>query len=155
MKISSSNPVLRSVVSCTVLAMALTSGPLAWAKDPSQGSKTLASGAALSAASVHRLSAEGKPVEASMVMALAGGVVVAGIIQSAADGVKLSVTSMVDGSKWVLKLSQEAFRAAAVSVGTVIRVSAEASGHVLVVSGKVLAFVPNALGQALLHQSKL
>lgn len=152
---STSSPVLRSLVSCTVLAVSLSTGPLAWAKDASQGSKTLASGAALSAASVQLLSVEGKPVEASMVTALAGGVLVAGIIQSTADGVSLSVTSLVNGSKWVLKLSQEAFRVAAVSVGTVIRVSAEASGHVLVASGKVLAFIPNALGQALLHQSRM
>jgi hypothetical protein len=155
MNIQTITSVLTRCCVASVALIALSTAPLAWAKNNSEGSKTMASGAALSAASVQLLSVEGKPLEASVVTALAGGVVVAGMVQSVGDVVTLSVTGLADGSKYLLKTSLSAVRAAGVSVGTTIRVSAEATGHALIASGKVLAFIPNEVGRALVHQSRM
>jgi hypothetical protein len=42
-----------------------------------------------------------------------------------------------------------------VAAGTTLDVVATASGHMLVLSGKVLAFIPNELGKALLHHAEV
>ena len=39
--------------------------------------------------------------------------------------------------------------------GAMVEVVTESSGTILVTSGKVLAFIPNALGEALLSQQRL
>ena len=41
------------------------------------------------------------------------------------------------------------------SPGTTLDVVATSTGHMLVFSGKVLAFIPNELGKALLHHEKV
>ena len=38
--------------------------------------------------------------------------------------------------------------------GTVVKVVAVSTGHMLVLSGKAIAYVPNAAGNAILHHSK-
>jgi hypothetical protein len=44
---------------------------------------------------------------------------------------------------------------ASVAVGASVVVSAVAAGWVLSVAGEAIAFVPNALGQALLHNERI
>ncbi|EER58761.1 conserved hypothetical protein [Acidovorax delafieldii 2AN] len=48
-----------------------------------------------------------------------------------------------------------AWGASAYAVGTVVACSVISTGVVLSVAGEALAFVPNALGRALLHNERL
>lgn len=111
----------------------------------------------------------GQPSEASMVSGLLSGVVVLGsvfvagasgatIVESVkdvGDGVELVLKNTVDASKATVRLSGKAAQQLSVAAGTTLDVVATASGHMLVFSGKVLAFIPNELGKALLHHAEV
>lgn len=113
--------------------------------------------------------AQAAPSEASMVSGLASGYVVLGsvfvagasgatIVESVkdiGDGVELVLTNTSNASKATVRLSGNAARQLSVAAGTTLDVVATGSGHMLVFSGKVLAFIPNELGKALLHHSEV
>lgn len=69
------------------------------------------------------------------------------VLKSAATGASSSATASV-------KLSQKAMQGLSLAAGTVVKVVAVSTGHMLVLSGKAIAYVPNAAGNAILHHSK-
>ncbi|GGY46929.1 hypothetical protein [Pseudoduganella albidiflava] len=85
---------------------------------------------------------------------IAGSVVVAGS-QKVGDGVELVVESVGNASRSTVRLSGAAATGLSVAAGTVVDVVATSTGHALVLSGKVLAFIPNELGEVLLHRSRV
>ena len=65
-------------------------------------------------------------------------------LERASDGARVSVevlASSVVGASW--------------AVGTVVTVSVIGAGTVLSAAGEAMAFVPNALGRALLHNERI
>ncbi|TWI66252.1 hypothetical protein IP91_02064 [Pseudoduganella lurida] len=86
---------------------------------------------------------------------LVAGSVIVGSSQRVADGVDLVVESVGNASKATVRLSGQAASSLSVAAGTVVDVVATSTGHALVMSGQVLAFVPNEAGKALLHRSKV
>ena len=70
------------------------------------------------------------------------------VLKSAARGASSAATASV-------KLSQKAMQGLSLAAGTVVNVVALSTGHMLVLSGKAIAFIPNELGKALLHHSKV
>lgn len=86
-------------------------------------------------------------------VAAAGSVVVIGV-QASAEGVVLVLQGAGEASTATVRLSANAARGLSVAAGTVLDVVATSTGHVLVLSGKALAFVPNELGKALLHHER-
>ncbi|MDC7689435.1 hypothetical protein [Vogesella indigofera] len=98
-------------------------------------------------------SVAGEPVQASMLPVIGSALVVTGIVESGASGVKVLLESVKTGSKLALDMSKSAFQASGTAIGSTVQASATASGTVLVVSGKVLAFIPNTVGEALLEHS--
>lgn len=99
------------------------------------------------------LSLEGKPIEASAALGLGGTFLVVGVVQGASDVVSLTIKAVETGSTVVVKASSLAVKGASVVVGASLVVVAESTGYALMASGQLLAFVPNAIGQMLLHQS--
>ena len=95
----------------------------------------ISAGAALTVVAV-----EGASVGAS-VGASAGTV---WVLERVSDGVRANVT-----------LSAEAARGLSVAVGTVVVVSAVTAGWVLSAAGQAVAFIPNELGKALLHNERI
>lgn len=81
--------------------------------------------------------------------------IVSGIVQSAGDSVEVILDAVGNAGKFSVKLSNTAAKSLALSVGTSVNVVSEATGTVLVASGKVIAFIPNELGKALLSQRRL
>ncbi|WP_342617918.1 hypothetical protein [Rhodoferax sp. GW822-FHT02A01] len=88
-------------------------------------------------------------------LGLGGAFVVVGVVEGASEVVSLTLKGVEAGSTFVVKASTKAVKAASVATGTSIRVVAESTGYALMASGQLLAFVPNAIGQALLHQSQI
>jgi len=86
-------------------------------------------------------------------VAAAGSVVVAGV-QASGDGVALVLEGASAAGTATVRLSGQAVRGLSIATGTVLQVVATSTGHVLVLSGKALAFVPNELGKALLHHER-
>ncbi|KAB8059526.1 hypothetical protein GCN74_11825 [Janthinobacterium sp. FT14W] len=94
----------------------------------------------------------------SMSVLAAAGEVVVDKVEDVADGSVLVLKSATKGASSAatasVKLSQKAMQGLSLAAGTVVNVVAVSTGHVLVLSGKTIAYVPNAAGQAILHHSK-
>lgn len=95
------------------------------------------------------------PAAGSVAVVLGGAYVVSGIGQSVANGVEVVLTSVSSATKLSVKLAGKTVDAIGLSVGTTVQVVSETTGTLLVASGKVVAFIPNALGEALLSQKRL
>ena len=95
--------------------------------------------------------------------------VVGGTVSVAAFGASLVVDSIIkagDASVVVLKdasgtvkvslrVSGAALAKAALVVGSAVSIVAMSTGHLLVASGKAVAFIPNEIGKQLLHHSRV
>lgn len=53
-----------------------------------------------------------------------------------------------------VRASATAVGAASVVVGSTVQVVAESAGHSLYVAGRLIAFIPNEIGRALIHHSR-
>ncbi|AXE30025.1 hypothetical protein DK842_09030 [Chromobacterium phragmitis] len=90
------------------------------------------------------------------VLAVTGSAyVIVGIVQGAGDVAELTLESVQGGAKLLVKAAGSAVKASGAAVGASVQVTATASGTLLVTSGKVLAFIPNKLGEALLEHSRV
>ncbi len=90
------------------------------------------------------------------VLAVTGsGYIIVGLAEGAGDVVKVMLESVKGGARLSLDMSKSAFKASGAAVGASVQVTAVASGTLLVASGKVLAFVPNKLGETLLEHSRV
>jgi hypothetical protein len=97
--------------------------------------------------------ASGRVVSGSVgVLAASGELIVVGVEQSA-RGVSVVVKNAADASGEVVTVLLDGAAAASVAVGSALNVSATGVGYVLVAAGRAIAFIPNEIGQSLLHQS--
>jgi hypothetical protein len=102
---------------------------------------------------------------ASALSLLPVAVVVAAPVALLAGGAMLSVVAVhasANGTVWVLERASDGARAsvrlsgqASTAVGTGVMVTALASGWLLSAAGQAIAFVPNQLGAALLHNEQV
>jgi hypothetical protein len=76
-------------------------------------------------------------------------------IEASADGTVYVLERASDGARASVKVMGRAANGVSASVGTAVVVSVIGSGVVLSAAGEVLAFVPNAIGRALLHNERL
>ena len=60
-----------------------------------------------------------------------------------------------DGARATLHFSGHVAQGASLAVGGAVMVTALASGWVLSAAGQAIAFVPNELGRALLHNERI
>ncbi len=98
--------------------------------------------------------ASGMVVSGSVgVLAASGELIVVGVEQSA-RGVSVVVKNAGDASGELATVLVNAAAAASVAVGSALQASATGVGYVLMASGKAIAFIPNEIGQSLLHQSR-
>lgn len=93
-------------------------------------------------------------VAGSLAPVVIGGSILVVAVDKVGDGIDLLLESAKDASRATVRLSGKAAEGLSVAAGTVVNVSATATGHVLVASGKVIAFIPNEAGKALLRSTK-
>ena len=107
--------------------------------------------------------------ELSAISMLPVAVVVAAPAMVLSAGVTLTVVSVeagARGSVWVLERASDGARAsihlgshvaagASVAVGTVVACTAVSTGWVLSAAGRAIAFIPNEIGKALLHNERI
>jgi hypothetical protein len=74
----------------------------------------------------------------------------------------VAVHAAAEGTAWVLERASDGVRAsvqfaghASTAVGTAVAVSAVSTGWVLSAAGQAIAFIPNELGRALLHNERI
>jgi hypothetical protein len=85
----------------------------------------------------------------------ASGTVVVASVETAADASVVVLAGASDAAQATVRLSGRAAREASLVAGALVSVVATSTGCLLVVSGKVLAFIPNEIGKALLHHSRV
>lgn len=109
-------------------------------------------------ASDHASMASAIVLVGSMSLLAAAGEVVVDTVEDVADGsvlvLKSTAKSASSAATASIKLSRKAAQGLGLAAGTVLDVVAVSTGHVLVLSGKTIAYLPNAAGQAILHHSK-
>ena len=128
------------LVSLLALSCAATSGSAA-AADASNASQGISDASAM--------------VVGGSLMAIAGaGTVVVGSVKAVGEGLELVLEGGVQASAATVRLSGRAARGLSIAAGTTLEVVALSTGHMLVLSGKALAFIPNEAGQVLLHHAR-
>lgn len=139
---------MRRTIALALIAAALsaTTATTTWAAGPSE---------ALSNASRSLSSASGLVVTGSMQTLAASGQVVVGSLEVSGEAVLLVLRGVAGGVEASIKVSAELARALGVGVGTVLTVVTESAGYALSAGGKLIAYLPNATTQALLHQSRV
>jgi hypothetical protein len=94
-------------------------------------------------------------VAGSVLTVFAAGSLVVESVELVGDGAVVVLKAAGDGSKATVQFSGKALEGVSVAAGTAVDVVAMSAGHALVVSGKVIAFLPNEAGKALLHHSRV
>ena len=109
----------------------------------------------LSRASENVGMASGIVLLGSMSMLAASGQVVVTGMETVADGSVLALKGASDAGAASIKLSGEAARGLSLAAGTVLDVVAVSTGHALLLSGKIIAYIPNEIGKSLLHHTRV
>lgn len=91
----------------------------------------------------------------SMSAVAASGYVVIASVDAAADGSVVVLKGASEAATASVKLSAKAAERLSRAVGQAITVTAISTGYVLVLSGAAIAFIPNEVGQALIHHSRV
>jgi hypothetical protein len=133
------NRIMKSLLLAALLSLACANSHAADASSPSQAVGE----------------ASGIVIAGSLVPVVIAGSVVVVAVEKAGEGVDLLLQSAADGSRATVRLSGKAAAGLSVAAGTVVEVSTTATGHLLVASGKAIAFIPNETGKALLHSRKV
>lgn len=151
---------MKRTLSAFALAAALSCGagllPIA-ANAQSEASLAVS---ALPVASVV-LSAAAAGAAASTVVAVPAALSVAGSqlviksVQVSADAVVYLLERVADGAQASVRVSLGAGSYSVKQVDTAVSVVVISTGVMLVATGEVLAFIPNEMGRALLHNAKL
>ena len=76
-------------------------------------------------------------------------------VEASAEGTVYLLARASDGARASVRLAGAAVQGSAMAVGTVVMVGVIGSGVVLSAAGEMIAFIPNAIGRALLHNERL
>jgi hypothetical protein len=133
-------PIVLMLLLC--LFCAARAGERQGGSDLSDASDLVAEGAAL-------------VVVGSLSAVAASGTVVVDSIETAGDASLIVLAGASDAAQATVRLSGRAAREASLAVGTSVNVVATSTGYLLVTAGKVLAFIPNEIGKALIHHSRV
>ncbi|WP_295979192.1 hypothetical protein [uncultured Variovorax sp.] len=88
-------------------------------------------------------------------LSVGGSVLTVVAVDASVDGTVYVLERASDGARASIKVAGRAADGASKAVGTSVLVTVIGSGVVLSAAGEVLAFVPNAIGRALLHNERL
>jgi len=97
----------------------------------------------------------GSVVAVPVVLSTAGAVLVVKTVESTARGTLYVLGRASDGARASIEVVGRGVADVSMGVGTVVVVSVVGAGVVLSAAGEAIAFIPNALGRALLHNERL
>lgn len=129
---------MKRILLATLLSFACASSQAAGQSAPSETSANLS----------------GVVVVGSILSVAATGSVVVASARTVGEALEVVLESLADGSRATVRLSGKAAGGLSLAAGTTVEVVTASTGHVLVLSGKAIAFLPNEAGKALLHSSR-
>ena len=145
---------MKAKLSALLLAMTIAASQAAYAQSELS---TLSGLSMLPLASV----VVGASATASAAIALpvalsaAGAVLVVKAVEVTARGTVCVLERVSDGARASIEIVGSGVQAVSLAVGTTVTVSVVGAGVLLSAAGEVIAFLPNALGQALLHDERV
>jgi predicted glycosyltransferase len=99
--------------------------------------------------------AAGAVLAVPAMVSVAGAVLVVKAIEVTASGTLYVLERASDGAQASVTIAGKTVQGSAVAVGTVVTVSVIGAGVVLSAAGEAIAFIPNELGKALLHNERI
>jgi hypothetical protein len=90
-----------------------------------------------------------------VVLSTVGAVLVVKTVQSTARSTVYVLERASDGAQASIEVLTQGAVGASLVAGSVVTVSVVGAGTVLSVAGEAIAFIPNALGRALLHNERI
>jgi hypothetical protein len=90
-----------------------------------------------------------------LALSVSGAVLVVSAVEASARGMVLVLERASDGARASVEIAGRGVAGASLAVGSVIGCSVIGSGVVLSAAGQAIAFIPNAMGRALLHDEQL
>lgn len=94
-------------------------------------------------------------VTAPVAILSAGASLTVASVETASNGTVWVLERASDGARATLRFSTRAASGASTVVGTAVVVTTMASGYVLSAAGKAIAFIPNEVGNALIHNERI
>lgn len=94
-------------------------------------------------------------VAVPLALSMAGAVLVVKAVESTARGTVYLLERVSDGAQASVEVLGKGLHGASMVLGTSVTVSAMGAGVLLSAAGEVVAFIPNALGRALMHNERL
>ena len=141
-----SRPILKSctTLAALLLALATTAAPAQAARPP-----------AASEASAVSMLPVAVSVAAPVLLFSAGATLTVVAVSSVAEGTVWVLERASDGARASLTVSGQVAGGVSVVAGTAVLVTAFSAGWVLSAAGQAIADVPNSVGQALLHNERV
>ncbi len=137
------------------LALSLPFGPTAHAQsEASLGLSTLPLASVVATASVAAAGAAAVST-APLLFSAAGAVFIIQAVEVSARGTVYVLERASDGARVSIQVLGKAAVNVSALTGAAVAVGVIGAGMVLSVAGEVIAFIPNALGQALLHNERV
>lgn len=99
--------------------------------------------------------AAGASVAAPVILSVAGAVFVVKVVEVTARGTVYVLARASDGAQVSVEIVGRGAKASAVGVGASVTVAVIGTGLVLSALGEAIAFIPNELGKALLHNERI
>lgn len=134
---------MKNITATTLLALALVATP-----------GRAADGSDASTASAMSAEGSGMVVDGSLMVAAGSGTVIVKSVEASAESVVFVVEGSANGASATVRLIGSGAREASLAAGQVLQATTVSAGVMLIASGKVLAFIPNEAGKALLHHSR-
>lgn len=97
----------------------------------------------------------GSLVAVPLALSVTGAMLTVTALEASANGVVLVLERASDGAQASVELLGRGLAGLAIGVGSVVGCSVIGTGVVLSVASEAIAFIPNALGRALLHDERL
>ena len=88
-------------------------------------------------------------------LAVSGAALIVKSVEVSARGAICVLERASDGARVTLELASRAGRRTSLAVGDAMTVSVVGAGAMISLAGEVIAFVPNELGRALLHNERV
>lgn len=148
------NPVFRRFVSWGVLCAAL-GGVLGVQAQSEISALSAISAMPLASVVVATSAAAASVVVVPVALSTAGAVLVVKSIEVTAKGTVYLLERASDGVQVSIEIAGKTAGTVSVGVGTALTVSVIGAGVVLSAAGEVVAFIPNELGKALLHNERV
>jgi hypothetical protein len=145
MKGSTMERLCAAVIACSWLAVAAPAG----AHSTRQSEESVVAAASVVGASA------GLAVAMPVALLAHGGTLVVKGVEASAHGLVCVLERVSDGARASVKLAANGAGKASIDIGTVVTTTVTASGVVLSAAGEAIAFIPNQLGLALLHDERL